>query len=141
LLYLVRFGKVSGRRLAVRKKRPTYDANPRPVERDEFDAYVEMLLEDRPPVVVRVSGKNQITLPVAAMKRLGIEKGDELSVTVLPGSIRLEPRPRTAQEWAERLQGSMAHVAEWSSGERIDEWIRGERDSWNRGWDEDDRPS
>jgi AbrB family looped-hinge helix DNA binding protein len=96
---------------------------------DELEAYVRMLMDEAPPLRVRVGGKNQITLPAAAMERLDIQRGDQLSVRVLPGGMRLERLPRTPAEWANRLQGALAHVPEWSTPERIDEWLRAERET------------
>ena len=49
--------------------------------------------------VTRLSSKNQITLPVAMVRRLGLTPGDELDLTVVGDAIRVERRPRTAQEW------------------------------------------
>jgi len=78
----------------------------------------------------RLSSKNQITLPVALVRRLGLEPGDELDLTVVVDAIRVERRPRSPQEWVERLAGSMSHVPEWQTDEDIDAYVRRERDSW-----------
>jgi antitoxin component of MazEF toxin-antitoxin module len=80
--------------------------------------------------VTRLSSKNQITLPVAMVRRLGLTPGDELDLTVVGDAIRVERRPRTAQEWVDRLAGSMSHVPEWQTDEDIDAYVRRERDSW-----------
>ena len=86
--------------------------------------------------VTRLSSKNQITLPVAMVRMLGLKPGDEISLLAMDGSIYLEKRLE-GQANLDRLRGSMAAYPEWSSKEAIDEYIRGERDSWKRPWDPD----
>jgi bifunctional DNA-binding transcriptional regulator/antitoxin component of YhaV-PrlF toxin-antitoxin module len=78
----------------------------------------------------KLSSKNQLTLPVAMVRRLGLEPGDELDLTVVGEAIRVERRPRTPQEWVDRLAGSMSHVPEWRTDEDIDAYVRRERDAW-----------
>jgi bifunctional DNA-binding transcriptional regulator/antitoxin component of YhaV-PrlF toxin-antitoxin module len=80
--------------------------------------------------ITRLSSKNQLTLPVAMVRRLGLEPGDELDLTVVGDAIRVERRPRTPQEWVDRLAGSMSHVPEWQTDDDIDAYVRRERDSW-----------
>lgn len=84
----------------------------------------------------RLSSKNQITLPVTMVRMLGLQPGDEVDLMAWQDAIRLE-RHLDGKELIEHLCGSMAHVPEWSTKESIDEYIRNERDSWNREWDRD----
>jgi bifunctional DNA-binding transcriptional regulator/antitoxin component of YhaV-PrlF toxin-antitoxin module len=80
--------------------------------------------------ITRLSSKNQITLPVAMVRQLGLQPGDELDLTVVGEAIRVERRPKTPQEWVDRLAGSMSHVPEWQTDEDIDAYVRRERESW-----------
>jgi antitoxin component of MazEF toxin-antitoxin module len=93
-----------------------------------------LVLEDEDPAAVRgttrLSRKNQLTLPVAMVRQLGLEPGDELDLTVVGDAIRIERRPRTPQEWLDRLAGSLSHIPEWQTDEDIDAYVRRERDSW-----------
>jgi AbrB family looped-hinge helix DNA binding protein len=86
--------------------------------------------------LTRLSSKNQITLPVAMVRALGWKPGDEIDLHVWDGAIHLR-KQLGDHELLDWLQGSMAHVPEWSTKEAIDEYIRNERDSWNREWDQD----
>lgn len=85
----------------------------------------------------RLSGKNQITLPAAIVRQLGLRAGDEIDLLAVEGRVTLARRPRTPEEWVARLAGAMSHVPEWGSNEKIGEWVRRERDSWDREWDKD----
>jgi bifunctional DNA-binding transcriptional regulator/antitoxin component of YhaV-PrlF toxin-antitoxin module len=93
-----------------------------------------LVLEDEDAAAVRgttrLSSKNQLTLPVAMVRRLGLEPGDELDLTVVGDAVRIERRPRTPQEWLDRLSGSLSHIPEWQTDEDIDAYVRRERDSW-----------
>lgn len=92
-------------------------------------------------VTTRLSSKNQITLPVAMVRRLGLRSGDEIDLMVDGDMIQAEKRPKTPQEWIERLRGALAGTPEWKNKDSIDAWIRGERESWGREWDRDEQPS
>lgn len=83
----------------------------------------------------RLSSKNQITLPVSMVRQLGLRPGDEIDLLVQGDTIQLERVPRTPREWVERYRGSM-DVPGWETKERIDAYVRGERESWTR--DSDD---
>ena len=85
----------------------------------------------------RLSAKNQITLPAAMVRQLGLRAGDEIDLLALEQRVTLERRPRTPEEWVDRLAGALSHVAEWATDEKIDAWVRGERESWDREWDKD----
>ena len=80
----------------------------------------------------RLSSKNQITIPVAICRALDMRPGDE--ILLIPGTDHLwiERAPRTPEEWIAKTQGSMAHVEEWSTKQKVDAWVRNERDSWDR---------
>jgi bifunctional DNA-binding transcriptional regulator/antitoxin component of YhaV-PrlF toxin-antitoxin module len=100
---------------------------------------------DVPPIYgrarTRLSGKNQITLPVAMVRALSLAPGDEIDLVIMEGTIELRRRPQTPDEWADRLYGTLANVPEWKTKESIDAWIRNERDSWDREWDQPESSS
>lgn len=85
----------------------------------------------------RLSSKNQITLPVAVTRALDWRPGDDVTLMVHGDMVVLHRSPRTPEEWLESVAGTMTHVEEWSSKEKIDAWVRAERDSWDREWDQD----
>lgn len=87
----------------------------------------------------RLSAKNQITLPAALVRRLDLRPGDEIDLMTLGETITLDRRPRTPEEWADRLAGSLTNV--WGGDQEINAWVRGERDSWDRAWDKDETSS
>lgn len=87
----------------------------------------------------RLSAKNQITLPAALVRRLDLRPGDEIDLMTLGETITLDRRPRTPEEWADRLAGSLTSV--WGGDQEINDWVRGERDSWDRAWDKDETSS
>jgi AbrB family looped-hinge helix DNA binding protein len=82
----------------------------------------------------RLSAKNQITLPVAMVRRLGLKGGDEVDLTVYDGAIEVRKRleGKNLLDW---LQGALSDVPEWQTDDSIDAYVRGERDSWDREWD------
>ncbi len=88
----------------------------------------------------RLSGKNQITLPVAMVRTLGWRAGEEVDLMIDGEEIwlrrRLQGRPLL-----DRLEGALSHVPEWQTDEGIRAWVRGERDSWDREWDSEEKPS
>lgn len=88
----------------------------------------------------RLSGKNQITLPVAMVRALGWKAGDEMDLLIDGGEIWLRRRLQ-GNALLDRLQGGLRDVPEWQTQERIDGWVRGERDSWDREWDSEAKPS
>ena len=85
--------------------------------------------------ITRLSSKYQITLPAAMVRQLGLRPGDELDLMALNGAITLERRPKTPEEWANRLAGALSDYPEWGSDEAIHAWIRREREGWERPWD------
>jgi AbrB family looped-hinge helix DNA binding protein len=76
----------------------------------------------------KMSSKHQITLPVSAVRRLGLEPGDRLSVRVQGDVIVLRPQPR---DWVEYFRGSMKGVY-GRTREEMDAYVRKERQSWRR---------
>jgi bifunctional DNA-binding transcriptional regulator/antitoxin component of YhaV-PrlF toxin-antitoxin module len=76
---------------------------------------------------VKLSSKNQITLPVATVRALELKSGDELDLLCLDGVIYLE-KSLTGDAQLDRIEGSMAHVPEWKTKESIHAWIRDGRD-------------
>ena len=92
-------------------------------------------------VTTKLSTKNQITLPVAMVRRLGLRPGDEIDLMVEGDMIQAERRPKTPQEWIGRLRGAMAQTPEWKTKDDIDAWIRGERESWEHEPDRGRQPS
>jgi AbrB family looped-hinge helix DNA binding protein len=83
---------------------------------------------------VTISSKNQITLPVEILRRLGLKSGDKLIVQESGRHIVLFPRP---ESWIEAFAGSMRGVY-GETIEDIDRYIEELRDSpERRAWDEE----
>lgn len=80
---------------------------------------------DPPVLSVKVSAKNQIAVPSAARKRLGIEAGDRLSVEVTADAIVLRLRPERPSE---RLRGLGASVWKGRDPVKYVRELRGELD-------------
>jgi antitoxin ChpS len=74
----------------------------------------------------KLSSKHQITLPVAMVRRLGLEPGDRLAVGVEGDRIVLRPQPR---DWVEYYHGRLKGVYGSTIAE-MDEYVRKERASW-----------
>ena len=72
---------------------------------------------------VKVSSKNQISLPSEARKRLGIQAGDRLAVEIREGEIVLS-RPKPASE---RLHGLGSEI--WQGVDPV-VYVRQLRDEW-----------
>lgn len=83
----------------------------------------------------RLSSKNQITLPVSIVRQLGLKPGDEIDMSVWGDELIMHRRPQTAEEWIARFSGRI-HVPGWETQEKIDTYVREERDSWNREGDD-----
>jgi len=88
----------------------------------------------------RLSGKNQVTLPVAMVRTLGWRAGDEVDVMIDGEEIWLRRRLQ-GSPLLDRLEGALSHVPDWQTQEGIEAWVRGERDSWDREWDSKEKPS
>jgi len=77
------------------------------------------------PVSVKVSSRNQISVPRIAREVLGIRSGDRLLVDVQDGLLILLPEP---QDHATGLAG--LHREVWTSVDAA-QYLHEERDSWN----------
>jgi bifunctional DNA-binding transcriptional regulator/antitoxin component of YhaV-PrlF toxin-antitoxin module len=131
--------------VAKRKETVEYPVGERPSGTVLHDAAVAYRVDaedeaDALQGTTRLSGKNQITLPVAMVRALGWRAGDEVDLLIDGGEIWLRRRLQ-GKALLDRLQGALGDVPEWSTRERIDGWVRGERDSWDREWDSDATPS
>ena len=60
----------------------------------------------------RLSSKNQVTIPVAVLERVGIRPGDELKVEAGDGRIVLEP----ALSLAERRREALGRIGDKYAG-------------------------
>ena len=98
------------------------------------EARAEYGAPERPPiapfVTAKVSSKNQVTLPVVIMRALGLEAGDEIEMLAWGDTLMVSKR-LYGQELIDRLRGSI-DIPEWRTDEAIDEYVRRERDSWER---------
>ena len=85
---------------------------------------------ERLPEVARatLSSKNQITLPVAMVRHLGLEPGRKLMLRLENDRIILRPEP---EDWVEYLRGSAKGVY-GKTREEMDAYVRRERASWRR---------
>ncbi|HUF63119.1 MAG TPA: AbrB/MazE/SpoVT family DNA-binding domain-containing protein [Verrucomicrobiales bacterium] len=54
----------------------------------------------------KVSGKNQVTVPVAVMKILGMSPGDTVVFQSEGGQVILRAKNRRMVEWARQLPGT-----------------------------------
>jgi AbrB family looped-hinge helix DNA binding protein len=91
--------------------------------------YLTTAAEGAPEVAVtKMSSKNQITLPVAMVRRLGLEPGRRLTLRLEDDHIILRPEP---EDWVEYLHGSMKGVY-GNTREEMDAYVRRERASWRR---------
>lgn len=89
--------------------------------------YLTTAAEGAPQVAVtKISSKNQITLPVAAVRQLGLRPGDRLTVRLEDNRIVLKPRPKN---WVEYYRGRLRGVY-GATVEEMDEYVRKERESW-----------
>ena len=75
---------------------------------------------------VKVSSKNQISMPSDARKRLRIKPGDHLLVDMRDGYIILMPEP---ENYSQHLQGLHSEVWE---GVDPREYVTREREAWER---------
>ena len=68
---------------------------------------------------ITISSKNQVTLPAAMVRSLGLNAGDKLVAELVDDRIVLLPRP---DSWAEYMIGSLEGVY-GSSKEEVDRYI------------------
>lgn len=86
---------------------------------------VKDLLDGGGRRTTKVSRKNQVTLPVAALSDAGVSPGDRLSVEVEgEGTIRLVRYTDPRVELIQRLAGSDPGLTRSSVEELRDEWER-----------------
>lgn len=71
-----------------------------------------------------MSGKYQVVIPKEIRKRVGLEKGDELSVSLEGGLIVMRIRPKSFTEYTCGL-----HEDIWK-GVEATEYVKEERSSW-----------
>ncbi|MCJ7491251.1 MAG: AbrB/MazE/SpoVT family DNA-binding domain-containing protein [Dehalococcoidia bacterium] len=102
---------------------------PRGKAREAVLEYLAMAAEGVPQVAVaKLSSKNQITLPVVMVHRLGLEPGRRLMLRLEDDRIVLRPEP---EDWVEYFHGSMKGVY-GNTREEMDAYVRKERASWRR---------
>jgi bifunctional DNA-binding transcriptional regulator/antitoxin component of YhaV-PrlF toxin-antitoxin module len=75
---------------------------------------------------VTLSRKNQVTLPVAALRRLNIKAGARLRAVIKGRSIQLLPHPIS---WAEYYAG-IAPGLYGQTGEDVETYLRESRGDW-----------
>jgi len=63
---------------------------------------------DRPPKLVRIQEKGQVTLPAAVRKRLGLKKGDLVAVTPTADGILLTPQEVVANTLLDEIGQALA---------------------------------
>jgi bifunctional DNA-binding transcriptional regulator/antitoxin component of YhaV-PrlF toxin-antitoxin module len=85
-----------------------------------------LVKHDEPPVrTTKVSRKNQVTLPVAALRAAGVGPGDVLRVEVeAPGVFRLVRQRDPWWDLFQRLKGSGGFTTADELEELRDEWER-----------------
>jgi AbrB family looped-hinge helix DNA binding protein len=76
-------------------------------------------------LTVKVSSKQQISLPSTVRRRLGIEAGDRLTVEVRDDAMVLRRRPDKASD---RMRGIGRHI--WDGVDPVDR-IRKDREAWD----------
>jgi len=82
----------------------------------------------------KLSSKHQITLPVAMVRRLGLEPGRRLILRLEGDRILLRPEP---EDWVEYFRGRLKGVYGRTRAE-MDAYVRKERASWRRRADSND---
>jgi AbrB family looped-hinge helix DNA binding protein len=110
-----------------RKKQPGASEKP---DAKVGEAKLEYVGERRPVypsfTFTKLSSKNQITLPVAYVRDLGLKSGDEVVVWLEKGHITLERR-LYGKELLDSLQGSMRDP-DLKTKEDVDAWVRALRE-------------
>ena len=76
----------------------------------------------------RISGKNQVTIPVAVLEEADLRPGDELKVETEDGKIVLEP----ALSLAERRRAAIDRLAGSLTGMYPPGYLDALRDEWER---------
>jgi AbrB family looped-hinge helix DNA binding protein len=97
--------------------------------------YLPMATEGVPrTAAAKLSSKNQITLPVAMVRQLGLRPGRRLMLRLEDDRIILRPEP---EDWVEYFRGSMKGVY-GKTLQEMDDYVRQERASWRRRTDNTD---
>jgi len=78
------------------------------------------------PETTRVSSKYQVVIPKSVRERVGVNKGDELIVTVQGSDIVLKVKPNN---FTDHMLG--LHREVWEDVDATD-YVDGERTSWER---------
>ena len=73
---------------------------------------------------VRVNEQGQIELPPSMMKKLGIEKGMEYTVTKRGGELVFKPTPIQSFEEIQKICSGKAEEAGWKSEEDVNEFMK-----------------
>jgi AbrB family looped-hinge helix DNA binding protein len=76
-------------------------------------------------IVVKLGKRNQMVLPQAARKALGVEPGGRLVVVVQDQCVRLLPEP---ENWTEYVYGLGKEM--WAALGGGEQFLREERSSW-----------
>jgi AbrB family looped-hinge helix DNA binding protein len=76
-------------------------------------------------MMLKLNGRNQITLPRDIRRKLNIKQGDHLLVDVQDGIIILIPQPK--RYTTDYLQGLHSEI--WK-GMNIENYLNGEREAW-----------
>jgi hypothetical protein len=84
--------------------------------------------QERPVGEVIITGKNQITLPVAATRAAHWERGDRLVVLLLQGDMVL--LMRKPSDWAQTFAGALSHV--FGSSDDTRAYLEQERSAWEQ---------
>ena len=77
-----------------------------------------------PTAFIKISAKNQITLPKSVCEKLSIKAGDRLLVDVQDGMMVLIPQP---QKYSNKLQGLHSEI--WENVD-VEKYLNDERRAW-----------
>ncbi|MGI6308204.1 MAG: AbrB/MazE/SpoVT family DNA-binding domain-containing protein [Dethiobacteria bacterium] len=76
---------------------------------------------------VKVSSKNQVTIPIEICRKLNVKKGSRLIMEIADGKIIITPEP---ENYVEHYYG-MAKGTYGKTVEEIDAYVQDERGSWD----------
>lgn len=76
---------------------------------------------------VKVSSKNQVTLPIEICRRLNVKKGSRLFIELKDGKIIITPEP---DNYVSHYYGT-AKGTYGKTSEEIDTYVQEERGSWD----------
>lgn len=113
-----------------------YDEESRPL--GSYLSDVRAVYRTDPPIAerlqTRLSGKNQLTMPVSVTRLLGWEPGDTIEIRVSGEGVYMEKK-LNRNEALRRLRGSLAGA--WPNRESAERYAQAERASWEDEWDSD----